>query len=235
MIPLELTVVVPAYNEATTVGGVIDGHAAAARSLGIPFEIVASDDGSTDATWTVLEAARDRVPELRLVRNETNRGIPETMKRLYAEAHGAWVYFTPGDGQVPADALSIMWRAREGAALVVGRRVPRRDPSTRILMAQLYSAALRTIFRLSVHDIDSVKLYLVAEQRTLNVRSASTFFEAEMLIALTRRRRTIREVVIPHRPRIAGRPKGVTPLGLLGAMNDLGRFVLSDIVRGRVR
>jgi hypothetical protein len=80
-----------------------------------------------------------------------------------------------------------------------------------------------------------VKLYLVAEQRTLSVRSASTFFEAEMLIALTRRRRTIREVVIPHRPRIAGRPKGVTPLGLLGAMNDLGRFVLSDIVRGRGR
>ena len=231
---VDLTIVIPVYTEASTIGGVINGHAAVATSFGCTFEIVACDDGSTDGTWAAMEAATARVPVLRLLRNDGNRGIAETMKRLYADARSTWVYFTPGDGQVPADALPIMWAAREGAALVVGRRIPRRDPSSRILMAQIYSTVLRAIFRLSVHDIDSVKLYAVDEQRSLRVRSTSTFFEAEMLIALTRRHRLVREVDVPHRPRIAGQPKGVTPLGLLAAMRDLAWFTLTDLL-GRSR
>jgi hypothetical protein len=126
-----------------------------------------------------------------------------------------------------------MWSAREGAALVVGRRIPRRDPAARLLMAQVYSTALRAIFRLAVHDIDSVKLYHVPEQRTIDVRSDSTFFEAEMLIALCRRRLLVREVDIPHRPRIAGHPKGVTPLGLLAAVRDLAGFMIADLMAFR--
>ena len=231
----DLSIVIPAYNEGSTVRGVVEGHAEVARGLGVGFEIIACDDGSTDGTRAALDAAATAVVEARVIANDRNRGIPATMKRLYAEAQGEWVFFTPADGQVPASALRIMWAAREGAALVVGRRIPRRDPAARILMAQVYSTALRTIFRLTVHDIDSVKLYRVADQRAIDVRSESTFFEAEMLITLCRRRRIVREVDIPHRPRIAGRPKGVTALGLLAAMRDLGGFMVSDFFRGRRR
>lgn len=229
----DLSIVIPAFNEESTARGVVEGHAAEARALGCSFEIVACDDGSTDGTLAALGAAT--TPELRLLRNERNRGIPDTMKRLYADARGTWVYFTPADGQVPAAALPIMWSVRDGAALVVGRRIPRRDPAARILMAQLYSSALRVVFQLPVHDIDSVKLYRVSELRDIVVRSESTFFEAEILIRLCRRRRIVREIEIPHRPRIAGRPKGVTPLGLLAAIRDLGRFMLSDFAGGRRR
>ncbi len=230
-----LTIVIPAYNEAATARGVVEGHAAEARDLGCTFEIVACDDGSTDETWDVLAAAAAAVPELRLIRNDHNRGIPDTMKRLYAEARGDWVYFTPADGQVPAAALPLVWRAREGMALVVGRRTPRRDSTARILMAQVYSGLLRAVFRLPVQDIDSVKLYRVAALRAVAVRSRSTFFEAEILITLCRRGQLVREVDIPHRPRIAGRPKGVTPLGLAAAARDLGEFMLADFFGGRPR
>ena len=231
----DLTIVVPAYNEETTARGVVEGHAAEARGLGCSFEIVACDDGSTDGTWDALAATTVAVPELRVVRNDRNRGIPDTMKRLYADARGEWVYFTPADGQVPAAALPIMWHVREGAALVVGRRIPRRDPTARIVMAQVYSRALRAVFRLPVRDIDSVKLYRVAALRAVAVRSRSTFFEAEILITLCRRGLLVREIDIPHRPRIAGRPKGVTPLGLAAAVRDLGGFMLADFLGGRPR
>src|SRR5439155_102217 len=100
---------------------------------------------------------------------------------------------------------------RDGAALVVGPRVPRRDPASRVLIAQVYSALLRRIFRLPVHDIDSVKLYRAEELRAVPPRSTSNFFEAEILISLCSRRRTVRETEVPHRPRIAGAAKGVTP------------------------
>jgi dolichol-phosphate mannosyltransferase len=228
-----LSVVVPAYNEERTVAGVLRAHADLGRRLAGEVEIVVCDDGSTDGTPAAIAAAAADVPEVRIIHNATNAGIPATMKRLYAAARGDWVYFTPADGQVPVGALETMWKAREGMALVVGRRVPRRDPLSRVLIAELYSAGLRAVFRLPIKDIDSVKLYRGEDLRSLQVRSRSNFFEAEMLITLCRRQRPVTEVIVEHRPRIAGVAKGVTPANAALAMWELTRFTLSDFVRGR--
>ena len=211
--------------------GVVRGHRDVARSLSSSFELIVCDDGSTDGTWAELQRTCMDVAELRLLRNPSRQGIPPTMKRLYAEARGEWIYFAPADGQVPAAALEPMWGVRDGAALVVGRRVPRRDPASRVVMAQLYSGLLRRIFRLPVHDIDSVKLYRAEELRSAPPRSASNFFEAEILITLCSRHRTVREVDIPHRPRIAGMAEGVTPLGVLLAMRDVAAFTIRWLLR----
>jgi len=213
------------------VAGVVRGHRDVARSLSSSFELIVCDDGSTDGTWAELQRTCMDVAELRLLRNPSRQGIPPTMKRLYAEARGEWIYFAPADGQVPAAALEPMWGVRDGAALVVGRRVPRRDPASRVVMAQLYSGLLRRIFRLPVHDIDSVKLYRAEELRSAPPRSASNFFEAEILITLCSRHRTVREVDIPHRPRIAGMAEGVTPLGVLLAMRDVAAFAIRWLLR----
>jgi glycosyltransferase involved in cell wall biosynthesis len=215
------------------VGAQDAAHVETGRRIAGEVEVVVCDDGSTDGTPAAIAAAAADLPEIRILRNEHNAGIPKTMKRLYAEARGDWVYFAPADGQVPSSALEVMWDAREGQSLVVGRRVPRRDPLTRVLIAELYSAGLRLVFRLPVRDVDSVKLYRTADLRSIEVRSRSNFFEAEMLITLCRRRRPVREVVVDHRPRIAGRPKGVTPSSAALALWELAGFMLSDFARGR--
>jgi len=213
------------------VAGVVRGHRDVARALASSVEVVVCDDGSTDGTWAELQRSCAEIAELRLLRNPKRLGIPATMKRLYAEAHGEWVYFAPADDQVPAAALEPMWAIREGAALVVGRRVPRRDPASRVVLAQLYSGLLRRIFRLPVHDIDSVKLYRTEDLRSAPPRSATNFFEAEILITLFTRGRVVREVDIPHRPRIAGVAEGVTPAGALLAMRDVAAFTVRWLLR----
>jgi glycosyltransferase involved in cell wall biosynthesis len=223
--------VIPAHNEEVTVAGVVRGHRDVARSLASSFELIVCDDGSTDGTWAALQKSCAEVAELRLLRNPSRQGIPPTMKRLYAEARGDWIYFAPADGQVPAAALEPMWGIRDGAALVVGRRLPRRDPASRVVMAQLYSGLLRRIFRLPVHDIDSVKLYRAEELRSAPPRSESNFFEAEILITLCSRRRVVREIDIPHRPRIAGIAEGVTPAAAFLAMRDVAAFTVRWLLR----
>jgi len=228
-----LSVVVPAFNEESTVGGVLRAHVDVGRRIAREIEVIVCDDGSTDGTPAAIAGVAADVPEIRILHNGANAGIPATMKRLYAEARGEWIYFTPADGQVPVTALETMWNAREGQALVVGQRVPRKDPRARVIIAELYSSGLRTIFRLPVKDIDSVKLYRGDDLRAVKIRSRSNFFEAEILITLCRRHRPIREVIVEHRPRIAGVPKGVTPASAALAMGELLRFMLSDFVRGR--
>jgi glycosyltransferase involved in cell wall biosynthesis len=223
--------VIPAHNEEVTVAGVVRGHRDVARALASSVELIVCDDGSTDGTWAELQRSCAEIAELRLLRNPLRQGITATMKRLYAEARGEWIYFTPADGQVPAAALEPMWAIREGAALVVGRRVPRRDPASRVVIAQLYSGLLRRIFRLPVHDIDSVKLYRTEDLRSAPPRSDTNFFEAEILITLFTRGREVREVDIPHRPRIAGIAEGVTPAGALLAMRDVAAFTVRWLLR----
>jgi dolichol-phosphate mannosyltransferase len=225
--------VVPAFNEESTVGGVLRAHVDAGRRIAGEVEVIVCDDGSTDGTPGAIANVAADLPEVRILRNAPNAGIPATMKRLYSEARGDWVYFTPADGQVPVTALETMWNAREGQALVIGGRVPRKDPLTRVLIAELYSAGLRLIFRLPVRDIDSVKLYRGEDLRSLTITSRSNFFEAEMLITLCRRHRPVREVTVEHRPRVAGVPKGVTLASAALAVGELLRFMLSDFVRGR--
>ncbi len=211
--------------------GVVRGHRDVARALASTVEVIVCDDGSTDGTWAELQRSCAEIAELRLLRNPLRQGIPATMKRLYAEARGDWIYFAPADGQVPAVALEPMWAVREGAALVVGRRVPRRDPASRVVIAQLYSGLLRRIFQLPVHDIDSVKLYRAEDLRSAPPRSDTNFFEAEILITLHARGRELREVDIPHRPRIAGIAEGVTPAGALLAMRDVAAFTVRWLLR----
>lgn len=223
-----LSIVVPALNEETTVYAVLLEHAAVGHEIvGDAFEMSVCDDGSSDGTWAELERARQAIPQLRLIRHESNRGIAPTVRELYAQASGEWVYFGPADGQVPADALRRMWAAREGAALVVGERVPRRDPVARRVIARLYSWLLRSLFRLPVHDIDSVKLYRRSELQTIAARSTSNFLEAELLIRLCQGRKLIREVVVEHRPRTSGQAKGLTLAAAVAALCDLARFALT--------
>ena len=57
--------------------------------------------------------------------------------------------------------------------------------------------------------------------------SRSNFFEAEILIGLCARGRTVREIDIPHRPRIAGYAKGVTPADALLALRDVLGFTVA--------
>lgn len=221
---LELSVVIPAYNEAAAIGDVIRQHTEALTRMGVSHEILVIDDGSADAT--LEEARRGDVPSVRAWRHDVNRGISRTLLELYAASRGRWVYYSPADGQVPAAALELLWAARDGHACVVGERRPRRDPPIRRLMAWIYSLAIRSLFRVPVRDIDSVKLIDGPILRRLTLTSQTTFVEAEILIELARARRSVTEVVIPHLPRRSGKARGASLPVIVGALADLCTFAL---------
>ncbi len=98
---MRISVVVPAYNAARSVGATLDsllGQTAAA------VDIVVVDDGSSDGTRAALEPYRDRV---RLVFQE-NSGVSAARNRGVAEAAGDWVGFCDADDLWHPDKLSIV-------------------------------------------------------------------------------------------------------------------------------
>jgi len=111
--PSAVTVVIPAFNEAGAIGGVIRELS----RLASWHEILVVDDGSADATAAEADAAGARV-----IRHPYNKGNGAAVKTGIRAAAGSFVLIMDGDGQhQPADALRLIGRLGE-YDLVVGAR-----------------------------------------------------------------------------------------------------------------
>src|ERR1043165_4472430 len=64
---LDLSIVAPAHNEAESIGRLVDEVEAAARPLGVSFEFVIVDDGSTDRTRSIVQSLMQARPWLRCI------------------------------------------------------------------------------------------------------------------------------------------------------------------------
>ncbi|MBE3598807.1 MAG: glycosyltransferase [Limnochordaceae bacterium] len=86
-----LTVVLPAYNEEASVGATIEAVLRFLRERGLSHEVVVVDDGSEDATASVVARVAGRHPAVRLVRHPANRGYGAALRTAFAAARGEWV------------------------------------------------------------------------------------------------------------------------------------------------
>lgn len=131
--PLPLSVVIPVCNEADNVLPLAREIAAALRPR-MTIEILFVDDGSDDGTLAAMRAAREELPEIRLLRHSRRSGQSAAVHTGVRRARGTWIATLDGDGQndpadFPAmlDALDQAQAADPTVRLVMGNRVTRRD------------------------------------------------------------------------------------------------------------
>jgi glycosyltransferase involved in cell wall biosynthesis len=110
-----LTVIVPALNEAATIGTVIDELA---RECGdFAATIIVVDDGSADDTGRISEAHGAEV-----IRHPATLGYGAALKSGLRRASTPYVATIDGDGQHQPSDLRRLWDARGHAAMVIGAR-----------------------------------------------------------------------------------------------------------------
>jgi dolichyl-phosphate beta-glucosyltransferase len=125
--PYELTVIVPAYNEhryiARTVNTIIDFLTTKFTT----FEVIIVDDGSSDATGSVIEDLNLKLPEscgLQVLVNEKNSGKGYSIRRGALASHGEVVLFTDADLSYDLEAITLMFESiHNGADLAIGSRM----------------------------------------------------------------------------------------------------------------
>lgn len=93
----KLSVLLPNYNHAQFVGHALQAMLAQTVQ---PLEIIVIDDGSSDNSLQVLETFARRHAHIRLLRNDTNRGVNYTLNRALKEARGEYIYGAAADDQV---------------------------------------------------------------------------------------------------------------------------------------
>jgi len=128
----DLSIVIPARNEAENIRTLLDGIVAALKTAPA-FEIIVVDDGSTDATGAAVRAAAADDPRIRLLTHPSSAGQSAAVHSGVHSATGRIVCTLDGDGQNPPGELPKLIEplfdpdAPPRLALVAGQRVGRQD------------------------------------------------------------------------------------------------------------
>ena len=136
----EISIVIPVCNEAENVGPLAQEIASALS--GRAFEVLFVDDGSTDATASAVQAARNSVPQVRLLRHSFRSGQSAAVTTGVRHARAEWVGTLDGDGQNDPADLPKLLAARLNAtnadvALFQGHRTTRKDTGFRKFQSRI--------------------------------------------------------------------------------------------------
>jgi dolichol-phosphate mannosyltransferase len=137
----KLSIVVPALNEADSIGPLVDEIAVVFADFG-PYELVVVDDGSDDATPDRLREMQSRLSWLRTVRHAARSGQSAAVRTGVAAARAPVVATLDGDGQNnPGDIRKLLdaYEAGKGGGpfMVCGRRAKRQDSFVKLMSSHI--------------------------------------------------------------------------------------------------
>ena len=204
---MELSIVIPVYNEEENVEPLIQEINAAVRPLGKPYEIVVVDDGSRDATFSVLARLHLRDSCLRVVRLKRNFGQTAAIAAGLAYADGDVVVLMDGDAQNdPQDIPALLAELKRGNDLVCGWRSNRRDPFlNRRLPSMIANHLVSWATQVKLHDYGCT-LKAMRRDVAKNLKLYGEMHRFIPAIAYERGAR-VAELKVNHRPRMRGDSK----------------------------
>lgn len=205
------SLVIPFYNEAGSIRGVLDEACAAMERLAFDYEVIAVDDGSSDGTRSQATALLEKWPALRILAFDRNRGQAAALFDGLRAARGQILITMDGDGQNdPADIPRLLVCLGAGTAdMVTGRRANRKDTWLRRRMSLLANGVRRWFLRDGVSDSGCALKVFRREVREafIPIRTLYSFMPALAVAAGYR----VREMDVNHR----ARESGVSKYGLI--------------------
>jgi glycosyltransferase involved in cell wall biosynthesis len=222
-----LSVVLPAHNEEATVADVAQEVFAVVQELGVDYEIILVNDGSTDRTGEVARELAQSIPSFRLVEHDPGRGYGGALKAGFAAATKELIAFFPTDKQFVFAEIERLLAQIGGADIVSGTRTDRQDSLIRKLNAFGWNALIRLLFGYLCRDIDcGFKLFRRNILERVPIVSDGAMIDTEFLAGARARGYRIAEVPVTHLPRAAGEATGANLGVIVKAFRDLACFRL---------
>lgn len=204
---MNLSVVVPVYNEEENLEPLTREVISAVQPLGEDYELIMVDDGSTDRTFHKLSDIHREDPRIKILRLSRNFGQTAALAAGISYAKGDVIVFMDGDGQNdPKDIPVLLNKIREGFDLVTGWRHDRQDPFwSRRLPSQIANGLISGMTRVRLHDYGCT---LKAIRRDL-AKEIKLYGEMHRFIPAIafERGAQIAEIKVNHRNRRWGRSK----------------------------
>ncbi|MBJ6108866.1 glycosyltransferase family 2 protein [Hymenobacter sp. BT523] len=156
---MELSLIIPAFNEAQRIEPTLRRFHAFMAARPARFEILVVDDGSTDETVALVSALAGELPGLRVLCSPANRGKGHAVRLGMRAATGQVRLFSDADGSTPIDELNSLLQAlAEGADMAIGSRylaasrVTRPQPWHRRVWSRLANRVVQRVLLPGVAD-----------------------------------------------------------------------------------
>ncbi|WP_456446175.1 glycosyltransferase family 2 protein [Thiolapillus sp.] len=207
---MELSVVVPVFNERDNLKPLIDEiHSALDGSL--DYEIIYVNDGSTDETLAILDDLHQHDERLRVLSHARSCGQSTAVRTGVKAARAPWIATLDGDGQNdPADIMSLYARVQQedrdpDLCMIAGWRKKRQDSSLKKFSSRLANGVRARVLKDDTPDT-GCGLKLFSREAFLEL----PYFDHmhRFLPALILRSgKKVQSVEVNHRPRHKGESK----------------------------
>lgn len=205
MTKLDISVVVPLYNEAESLPELAAWIDRVMRSEGLSYELILVDDGSSDGSWETVERLKTQYPAIRGISFARNYGKSAALYCGFAEAQGEVVVTMDADLQDSPDEIPALRRMilDEGYDLVSGWKKLRHDPIGKRWPSKFFNWTARTASGIKLHDFNcGLKAY-----RRKVVKSIEVYGEMHRFIPFLAKQagfRRIGEKIVDHHARKYG-------------------------------
>ncbi len=207
---IPLSVIMPSYNEGDGLMLALDEVRDEVLRAVPGAEVIVVDDGSTDATESLLQAKALQMPSLRVIRQK-NAGHGAALRNGIEAARGDVLLLLDSDRQIALAQFGEHWRKLHDLPLdaILGIRTPRHDPPVRLVITRVMRAGIALRFGKSPRDAGvPYKLLrrVVWDDLAPRIRQGSVVPSVLLAILLlnTRGERIV-ECNVVHRARVTGR------------------------------
>ena len=205
---IDVSVVVPLYNEAESLPELVAWIDRVAQQNSLSYEVIMIDDGSTDDSWAVVEQLKAQYDTLRGISFRRNYGKSAALYCGFEMAQGEVVFTMDADLQDSPDEIPAMRRMilDEGYDLVSGWKKKRYDPIGKRWPSKFFNGTARLASGIKLHDFNcGLKAY-----RKKVVKSIEVYGEMHRFIPILAKQagfKRIGEKVVEHRARKYGYSK----------------------------
>lgn len=205
---LDLSVVVPSYNEEESLRPLVEWIDRVVKQKGYRYEVIIVDDGSSDGSWNAIKELSCERPYIKGISFRRNYGKSAALNEGFAAAQGRVTITMDADLQDSPDEIPALMEMidSDGYDLVSGWKKVRHDPLSKTLPSKLFNRVVRLISKIPLHDFNcGLKAY-----RTDVVRSIEVYGEMHRYIPLLAAEagfHRIGEKVVTHYERRFGRSK----------------------------
>ena len=229
----DVAVVIPVFNEEKLIGECIDEWLNVLDSVNLNYEILIIDDGSSDATISIVERYGDNENIQAIIKQ--NEGHGPTILAGYKRAVGIaeWVFQADSDNEISPNQFSALWSRRQGQDAVIAWRQGRNQTTVRRLVTFFARVTTKVLFRCHLRDVNiPFRLFRSETLTILLEKIPSDTFAPNIALsgALSLMNYQVEECPVIFNERIVGE----SSLSNLGAVRKGGRALLELVKISRV-
>jgi glycosyltransferase involved in cell wall biosynthesis len=229
---LNLSIVIPLFNEDESLPELTDWIAKVMDRESYTYEIIFVNDGSTDDSWKVIEELHSKNSHVKAISFRKNQGKSAGLNQGFKAASGDVVITMDADLQDSPEEIPELYRmiTEDGYDLVSGWKQKRYDPLSKTIPTKLFNAATRRISKIQLNDFNcGLKAY-----RLEVVHNVEVYGEMHRYIPFLAKNKgfdKIGEKVVQHQARKYGTTKfgldrfinGFLDLATLAVIGKFGR------------